>query len=72
MERIEVQNMIDLARAQQDSVILPLAEKVLDEADWLLLDAAFASNCDPLTGKYPRDPIYDRLFTRIVRNRASD
>ena len=56
----------------EDSVILPLAEKVLDEADWLLLDAAFASNCDPLTGKYPRDPIYDRLFTRIVRNRASD
>ena len=29
-------------------------------------DAAFATNCDPLTGKYPRDPLYDRLFTRIV------
>jgi hemerythrin-like domain-containing protein len=55
----------------EDSVVLPLAEQVLDEADWLLLDAAFASNCDPLTGKYPRDPIYDRLFTRIVMSRAS-
>ena len=55
----------------EDSVVLPLAEKVLDVADWLLLDAAFASNCDPLTGKYPRDPMYDRLFTRIARNWAS-
>ena len=55
----------------EDSVILPLAEKVLDEADWLLLDAAFASNCDPLTGKYPRDPLYDRLFTRIVMSASS-
>jgi hemerythrin-like domain-containing protein len=55
----------------EDSVVLPLAEQVLDEADWLLLDAAFASNCDPLTGKYPRDPIYDRLFTRIVMSRVS-
>ena len=55
----------------EDTVVLPLAEKVLDEADWLLLDAAFASNCDPLTGKYPRDPIYDRLFTRIAMSRAS-
>jgi hemerythrin-like domain-containing protein len=56
----------------EDSVVLPLAEQVLDEADWLLLDAAFASNCDPLTGKYPRDPMYDRLFTRIVMSRASN
>jgi hemerythrin-like domain-containing protein len=55
----------------EDSVVLPLAEQVLDEADWLLLDAAFASNCDPLTGKYPRDPIYDRLFTRIVMSQGS-
>jgi len=50
----------------EESVILPAAEKSLDAADWLELDAAFASNCDPLTGKYPREPLYDRLFTRIV------
>ena len=30
------------------------------------LDAAFATNCDPITGKYPRDPSYDRLLTHIV------
>ena len=50
----------------EESVILPQAEKCLNAQDWAELDAAFASNCDPLTGKYPRDPAYDRLFTRIV------
>lgn len=30
------------------------------------LPAAFETNCDPLTGQYPRDPAYDWLFTRIV------
>jgi hypothetical protein len=44
---------------------------VLTEADWKTLDAAFATNCDPLTGKYPRDPVYDRLFTRIVMRAPS-
>jgi hemerythrin-like domain-containing protein len=50
----------------EETVILPVAQKVLSDADWLELDAAFATNCDPLTGKYPRDPAYDRLFTKIV------
>ena len=50
----------------EETAILPEAEKSLDAADWQELDAAFATNCDPLTGKYPRDPLYDRLFTRIV------
>lgn len=50
----------------EETVILPEAERVLTEADWVALDAAFATNCDPLTGKYPRDAVYDRLFTRIV------
>jgi hemerythrin-like domain-containing protein len=50
----------------EETVILPAAIKVLGEADWKELDAAFATNCDPLSGKYPRDPIYDRLFTQIV------
>jgi hemerythrin-like domain-containing protein len=53
----------------EEEVILPAAERVLDDQDWAELDAAFATNCDPLTGKYPRDATYDRLFTRIV-NRA--
>ena len=50
----------------EETAILPEAEKSLDAGDWKELDAAFATNCDPLTGKYPRDPLYDRLFTRIV------
>jgi hemerythrin-like domain-containing protein len=50
----------------EETAILPVAQKVLSDADWKELDAAFATNCDPLTGKYPRDPMYDRLFTRIV------
>lgn len=50
----------------EESVILPAAQRVLQEGDWEQLDAAFASNCDPLTGKYPPDPVYERLFTRIV------
>jgi hemerythrin-like domain-containing protein len=50
----------------EEAVILPAAQRVLDDQDWAELDVAFATNCDPLTGKYPRDATYDRLFTRIV------
>lgn len=50
----------------EETVILPAALKVLSAADWEELDTAFATNCDPLSGKYPRDPAYDQLFTRIV------
>lgn len=50
----------------EETVILPAAQRVLNDSDWKELDAAFATNCDPLTGKYPRDPAYDKLFTRIV------
>ena len=55
----------------EETVILPAAQEVLSAADWQELDAAFASNCDPLTGRYPRDPSYDRLFTRIVMRAPS-
>jgi hypothetical protein len=50
----------------EEAVILPAAQQVLSVDDWKELDEAFATNCDPLTGQYPRDPAYDRLFTRIV------
>ena len=50
----------------EETLILPEAEKVLTDVDWKELDAAFEKNCDPLTGKYPPDPAYDRLFTHIV------
>lgn len=55
----------------EESVILPEAEKALTDADWKELDAAFEQNCDPLTGRYPPDPAYDRLFTRIVTKAPS-
>lgn len=50
----------------EESVILPEAERVLTEADWTALDAAFLQNRDPLAGKHAADPVYERLFTRIV------
>ncbi|MFZ5565634.1 MAG: hemerythrin domain-containing protein [Pseudomonadota bacterium] len=50
----------------EETEVLPEAVRHLTPQDWAALDAAFATNQDPLTGKYPRDPLYDRLFTRIV------
>ena len=50
----------------EETVILPEAERPLSEADWQALDAAFAANPDPLNERIPRDPQFDRLFTRIV------
>jgi hemerythrin-like domain-containing protein len=50
----------------EETEILPVALRVLSADDWKGIDAAFASNVDPLNGKYPRHPVYDRLFTRIV------
>jgi hemerythrin-like domain-containing protein len=50
----------------EENVVLPAALKVLAPEDWKEIDVAFETNCDPLTGQYPRDPIYDQLFTRIV------
>ena len=55
----------------EESLILPEAEHALTEAEWHKLDAAFATNRDPLTCKYPPDPGYDRLFTRIVMKAPS-
>ncbi|QDL39540.1 hemerythrin domain-containing protein [Rhodoferax sediminis] len=55
----------------EESLILPQAEHALTDAEWQELDAAFATNRDPLTGKYPPDPGYDRLFTRIVMKAPS-
>ena len=49
----------------EETEILPTAVKTLSDADWSELDAAFQHQQDPLTtGSH--DPIYDRLFTRIV------
>jgi hemerythrin-like domain-containing protein len=51
--------------AVEEQEILPLAERVLTEADWAELDEAFGRNRDPLTGHEAPDE-YRALFSRIV------
>jgi hemerythrin-like domain-containing protein len=49
----------------EETEILPCAIRELSDADWTQLDAAFRQQGDPIaTGTH--DPVYDRLFTRIV------
>ena len=50
----------------EETAILPVAQATLSDADWAEIDAAFDANRDPLAAKGQRDPVYDRLFTRIV------
>jgi hemerythrin-like domain-containing protein len=50
----------------EEAVILVQTEKALNAAQWKELDAAFVENRDPYLGRYPPDPAYDRLFTRIL------
>ena len=52
----------------EEAEVLPAAERALTAADWDALDAEFEKNCDPLTGKYQPDPVYEKLFSRIVRD----
>lgn len=51
--------------ALEESEVLPVARRVLTEADWLDLDAAFAANRDPFVGHEPSDE-YRPLFQRIL------
>lgn len=50
---------------KEEDVILPLAERVLTDADWSILDEEFARNDDPRYGN-DREADFRRLFTRIV------
>jgi hemerythrin-like domain-containing protein len=50
----------------EETVVLTQALTVLDDGDWRTLNRAFSVQGNPLTGKYPREPLYDRLFTRIT------
>ena len=61
---------VDHMRLEED-VVLPAAQQHLQEADWAALDAEFANNTNPLAKGQPRDPAYDRLFTRIVMRAPS-
>jgi len=49
----------------EETVVLPLAERVLQHNDWMTLDAAFLMNRDPLTGHDP-DGAYRPLFQKIL------
>ena len=55
----------------EETVVLPAAQKHLQPGDWVAMDAAFASNTNPLAPGQARDPAYDRLFTRIVMRAPS-
>jgi hemerythrin-like domain-containing protein len=55
----------------EETEILPLAEVHLSDTDWRALNAAFATNRDPLNSHIPRDPQFDRLFTRILMRAPS-
>lgn len=50
----------------EETVVLPAAQVYLDAAEWAAVDAAFVANVNPLVHGRPRDPAYDRLFTRIM------
>lgn len=49
----------------EEEQVLPLAERVLTDADHRELDAAFGANRDPLTGHAPDEP-YRALLSKIV------
>ena len=55
----------------EETVVLPAAQEALQPGDWTAIDAAFASNTNPLAPGKPRDAAYDRLFTRIVMRAPS-
>jgi len=49
----------------EETELLPVAQEALSEEDWAQLNAAFHAKGDPFASG-DRDPVYDRLFTRIV------
>jgi branched-chain amino acid transport system ATP-binding protein len=50
---------------KEESIVFPLAEKLLDAADWRAIDRAFEENRDPLADAWDtRD--FEKLFDRIV------
>ena len=51
----------------EETVILPAAQSALSDEDWMEVDKDFDLNADPLTGKYPPGPAFEKLFSRIVR-----
>jgi hemerythrin-like domain-containing protein len=52
--------------AVEETQVLPVAQRELTAAEWQVLDEAFASNRDPLTG-HAMDDVYQPLFSRITQ-----
>ena len=51
--------------AVEEAEVLPAARSTLTEADWAVLDSAFATNRDPLTG-HVADDVFKPLFRQIL------
>ena len=51
--------------AVEEAEVLPAARNTLTEADWAVLDGAFATNRDPLTG-HDADGVFKPLFRKIL------
>jgi hemerythrin-like domain-containing protein len=50
---------------KEESIVFPMAERLLDAQDWQAIDRAFAENRDPLSAdRDTRD--FEKLFDRIV------
>ena len=49
---------------KEEEELMPLAELHLNEADWEMIEAAFAGNHDPLAGLQEKN--FDALFSRIA------
>lgn len=50
---------------REEDIMLPLAEKILTEADWHFIAAAFKENDNPLFGIKPKQELSE-LFGRVV------
>ena len=53
---------------KEEELVMPLAERVLTDADWQAIDAAFRSNDDPLLGAGPKAEF--RTLFQLIVNRA--
>jgi hemerythrin-like domain-containing protein len=59
-----VQFYLDHMRTEEQR-LLPVAQAALNEEEWAELDRAFLRGRDLLTAQVP-DPLYDRLYARIL------
>jgi hemerythrin-like domain-containing protein len=55
----------------EEAEVLPLAERVLGEDDWRMLERAFGMHCDALTQTRPQAQ-YDKLFQCILAAMPKD